>query len=193
MSASLAFSPDGNLIAAAALDRGTEIRDARSAQLVKRLPTPELSRSVAFSPDGSLLAVGQYDGTGRLYSTESWEPVGRPLQGHTQRITYVDFSADGRTLATASADGTVGLWDVGTQQPIGSPLTVKPNTFASAALSPDGSRLFAVSTRGPGISFDTAPEAWKRHACTVTGGGLTPEQWEEIVPEQDYISVCPSG
>ena len=193
LAASLAFSPDGNLIAAAALDRGTEIRDARSAELVKRLPTPELSRSVAFSPDGSLLAVGQYDGTGRLYSTESWEPVGRPLQGHKQRITYVDFSADGRTLATSSADGTVGLWDVGTQHPIGSPLTLKPNTFPSAALSPDGSRLFAVSTRGPGLSFDTAPEAWKRQACAVMGGGLTPEQWEEVVPEQEYISVCPPG
>ena len=96
-----------------------------------------------------------------------------------------------RTLATASADGTVGLWDVETQQPLGS-LTVEPDTFASAAFSPDGSRLFAVSTRGPGISFDTAPDAWSRHACAVTGG-LTPEQWEGIVPEQDYISVCPSG
>ena len=96
-------------------------------------------------------------------------------------------------LATASADGTVGLWDVGTQQPLGSPLVVEPNTFASAALSPVGSHLFAVSTRGRGISFDTAPEAWRRQACTVTAGGLTPEQWEEIVPEQDYVSACPSG
>jgi WD40 repeat protein/DNA-binding SARP family transcriptional activator len=192
--ASLAFSPDGRLLAVATTtERGTEIRDPRSGQLVRRLPAPGISRSVAFSADGSLLAVGQFDGTGQLYSTESWEPVGRPLQGHTQRITYVDFSPDGRTLATASADGTVALWDVGTQQPIGSALTVEPNTFASAALSPDGSSLFAVSTRGPGISLDTAPEAWRGHACTVSGGGLTPEQWEEIVPEQDYISGCPSG
>jgi WD40 repeat protein len=191
---SLAFSPDGRLIAAATgSERGTEIRDARSAQLVKRLPAPGVSRSVAFSPDGSLLAVGQYDGTGLLYSTESWEPVGRPLQGHTQRITYADFSPDGRMLATASADGTVGLWDVGTQQPVGSALTVEPNTFAAVALSPAGSRLFAVSTRGPGISLDTAPEAWRRHACTVAGGSLTPEEWEEIVPEQDYIETCPAG
>jgi hypothetical protein len=31
-----------------------------------------------------------------------------------------------------------------------------------------------------------------QHACAVAGG-LTPEQWAELVPEQDYISVCPSG
>jgi WD40 repeat protein len=96
-------------------------------------------------------------------------------------------------LATASADGTVGLWDVGTQQPIGSALTVEPNTFAAVALSPDGSDLFAVSTRGPGIRFDTDPRAWSAHACTVAGGSLTAEQWEEIVPEQDYQATCSPG
>jgi WD40 repeat protein len=193
LAGSLAFSPDGELLAAAALERGTEIRDARSARLVKRLPTEGLSRSVAFSPDGSLLAVGQYDGVGRLYSTESWQPFGGPLEGHTQRITYVDFSPDGRTLATSSADGTVALWDVETQQPIGPALRVEPDTFAAAAFAPTGSQLFAVSTRGDGIRFDTSPEAWSRHACTVAGGGLTPEQWADVVPDQEYRPICPSG
>jgi WD40 repeat protein len=188
---SLAFSPDGALIAIATAGDRTEIREAGSGELVKGIPNEGISRSVAFSPDGTLLAVGQYDGIGRLYSTASWEPVGRPLEGHNERITYVNFSPDGRTLATASADGTVGLWDVGTQQPLGSPLTLVPNTFAAAAVSPTDGRLYGVSTRGRGISLDTAPEAWRRHACTVTGGGLTPEEWEEIVPEQDYIEVCP--
>jgi WD40 repeat protein/DNA-binding SARP family transcriptional activator len=194
LSASLDFSPDGRLIAAAALERGTEIRDARSARLVERLPAKGVwSRSVAFSPDGTLLAVGEYDGTGRLYSTESWEPVGRPLVGHTQRITYVAFSPDGRTLATASADGTVGLWDAETQKPFGSPLTVAADTFAAAAFSPTDSHLFAVSTRGSGISLDASPGSWSRHACAVAGRGLSPEEWDEVVPERDYISVCPSG
>lgn len=37
------------------------------------------------------------------------------------------------------------------------------------------------------------PELWLQHACAVAGGGLTPEQWEEVVPEQDYVSACQPG
>ncbi len=147
----IAFSPDGELIAAAAGDRGTEILDARTGDLVKRLEVGKLagegdfSRSVAFSPDGNLLLVGQFNGTGRLFSTETWKQVGRPLRAHTARITFPEFSPDGRTLITASADGSVILWDVATQKQIGAPIEVEANSFVSAALSSDGKRLYAIS------------------------------------------------
>jgi WD40 repeat protein len=190
IAASLAFSPDGKLIAAAALDRGTEIYGVRSGTLVKRLPTEGLSRSVAFSPDGSLLAVGQYDGDGQIYSTESWAPLGRRLEGHTQRITFVEFATDGRMLATASADGTVRLWDVETRTPIGLQLRIVPETFVSAAFSPDGSQLFALSTRERGIRFTLDPEEWKRHACLVAGRELTAREWEDTLPGRPYRAVC---
>ena len=199
MAGSIAFSPDGRLIASAAVERGTDIFDARTGRLVKHLGIgdfsgqDDFSRSVAFSPGGDLLFVGQYDGRGQLYSTETWKPVGQPLEAHTARITFPEFSADGRTLVTAAADGTVVLWDVSTQKPIGAPLALEPNTFASAALSPDGSRLFAVSTSGPGISVDLSPEAWKRHACLVAGRELTAREWEEALPGRSYRAVCSGG
>jgi WD40 repeat protein/DNA-binding SARP family transcriptional activator len=196
---SIAFSPDGKLIAAAAIERGTNIRDVRTGRLVKRIGIGNLagqgdfSRSVTFSPDGDHLLVGQYNGTGRLYSTETWTQVGRSLEAQTARITFPEFSPDGRTLITAAADGTVVLWDVATQKPIGSPLALEPNTWVSAALSPDGSRLYAISTEGEGISFDMSPEAWKRHACLVAGRELTAAEWEEALPDRPYQSVCPGG
>jgi WD40 repeat protein/class 3 adenylate cyclase len=188
--ASLGFSPDGRVIALAAADGGTEVRDARSGKLVRRLPTEGLSRSVAFSPDGRLLAVGQFDGDGQLYSTDNWRPLGRRLEAHTQRITNVEFSRDGRTLATSSADGTVLLWDVETQEPIGSPLPVEPDTFVSAALSPDGSYVFAVSTALRGVRLHTDPEVWKRHACLVAGRELTQREWRDALPGRQYRTVC---
>jgi DNA-binding SARP family transcriptional activator/WD40 repeat protein len=187
---SIAFSPDSSLLAAAETEGGTEVREAGRGRLVKRLVTGDFARSVAFSPDGDLLFVGQYDGRGHLFSTTTWKPVGRPLEGHTARITSAQFAPDSHTLVTAAADGTVVLWDVRTQKPIGSPFALAPNTFASAALSRDGSRLFAVSTSGEGISFDMSPEAWKRHACLVAGRDLTAAEWNGALPGRPYRAVC---
>jgi WD40 repeat protein/DNA-binding SARP family transcriptional activator len=192
----IAFSPNGVLIAGAATYRGTDIRDVRTGKLVKRLEVGDLSgegdysRSVAFSPDGDLLFVGQFNGTGRLFSTETWKPVGRPLRAHTGRITFPEFSPDGRTLMTASADGTVVLWDVATQKPIGAPLEFRADTFVSAALGPDGKRLYAISTGEDGISFDMSPEAWKRHACLVAGRAISSGEWEQALPGRPYQAVC---
>jgi eukaryotic-like serine/threonine-protein kinase len=82
------------------------------------------------------------------------------------------------------------LWDVETQEPIGSPLAVEPDTFVSAAFSPDGARLYAVSTRRRGIRLETDPEAWKRHACLVSGRKLTAREWKDALPDRPYRTVC---
>jgi WD40 repeat protein len=150
----------------------------------------DFSRSVTFSPDGELLFVGQYNGTGRLFSTETWRPVGLPLESQTARITFPEFTPDGRTLMTAAADGTVVLWDVETHKMIGSPLQLKPNAFTSAALSPNGSRLYAITTGNDGLSLDLSTEAWKRHACLVAGRQLTGDEWDEALPDRPYQTVC---
>jgi WD40 repeat protein len=109
----------------------------------------------------------------------------------------VAFSPDGRTLATTSDNGTVGLWDVESQALIGSPLpagsTEALETGPTTRFAPDGSRLFAVYDDGSAIRWEVDPDVWRQRACVIAGGGLTPDEWEEVVPEQDYIEVCPSG
>ncbi len=192
-SASLDFSPDGELLAAAGRGRPTEIRKARSGKLVAKLHTAEWGRSVAFSPDGSLVATGDFVGGGQLWSTETWEPVGRPLEAHEGRIVTLDFARDGRTLASASEDGTVVLWDVDTRTPVGSPLTVETNGWVSAAFTPDGSQLFAVSDRGRGVRFDVSLEAWKRHACRVAGREFTARELADALVDRPYGDLCPPG
>jgi WD40 repeat protein len=188
---SVAFSPNGELLAAAGRERPTQIRNARTGEHVARLHTVADGRSVAFSPDGSLVATGDWDGRAQLWSTETWRPVGRPLEGHEERILTLDFSPDGRTLASGNEDGTVVLWDVDARAPLGSPLTVDANRWVSAAFTPDGSHLFAVSDRGRGVRFDVRPEAWTRHACRVAGREFTARELDEVLGDRSYRDVCP--
>ena len=199
----LDFSPDGSQLAIAFGARrglsgraagrgdpdGVEVRDVRSDETLATLRADEVG-SVAFSPDGRLLAGGQLDGNVLLWAADGWGRVGAPLASSGGEFPSVAFSPDGRTLAKSDRDGGVALWDVESQQPIGSPLPGLPDAWTTARFAPDGDRLFAVSDTGRAIRWEVDPRLWLRHACALAGGGLTPEQWEEIVPEQDYRQVC---
>jgi WD40 repeat protein len=192
--ASMVFSPDSRLLVAATKSgEGTEIRDARDGRLVARLPSNDRVRSVAFAPDGTMLATGQYDGEGRLWSTDTWKPIGPPLKGHVGRLLELEFSRDGTLLASAGADGTVALWDVKTQQRLGLPLTVEADTYIATTFTPDGSRLFAVSEGRRGVRWDVSVDSWKRHACRVAGRDLTAREWRDALPDRHYQAVCASS
>jgi WD40 repeat protein len=198
----LAFSPDGARLAipfGAVLAKGgdgVEVREVESGRRVARLPIAGEVRTVAFSPDGGLLAGGQLDGAALLWATDGWQHVGAPLALREATALKVAFSPDARTLASSHADGAVVLWDVPSQQSIGSPLALPGSPrelYTTALFSPDGNRLFALHEDGRAFRWEVDPAAWRKHACAVVGGSLTREQWEKIVPKQDYISVCPSS
>jgi WD40 repeat protein len=146
--------------------------------------------SVAFSPDGSLLAGGELDGDVLLWAADGWGRVGASLASGGIAPS-VAFSPDGRALSTSDDRGAVALWDVESQQAVGPPLPGLPDARTTARFTPDGDRLFAVSDAGRAIRWEVDPELWLQQACALAGGGPTPEQWAELVPEQDYRHVCP--
>ena len=195
----LAFSPDGSQLAipfgaAHATRDGIEVRDVGTGASVATLHTDDELRSVAFSPDGRLLAGGQVNGEILLWETDGWTRVGAALPPGGGQVLAVAFASDGRTLAGSYAEAEVALWDVESQQAIGSlPVPGGPDAWFTARFTPDGSRLFVLTDYGNAFRWEVDPAAWRRQACVVAGAGPTPEQWEQVVPEQDYISVCPSG
>ena len=108
---SLAFSHDGQRIAAGTEDRGVVVLEAGSGATVATFDGHnERVVAVAFGPDGKQLATGSSDGTAKIWNLVD-KRESRTL-GHKAGVTSLAFSPDGRRLASGSSDNAVNLWDL---------------------------------------------------------------------------------
>ncbi|MHC4406221.1 MAG: WD40 repeat domain-containing protein [Planctomycetota bacterium] len=141
---SIAFSPDGSLVASGNLDRVVTVWEVATGKLRYTLAGHGWDvRCVAFSPDGSILASSSKDTTVKLWDAATGE-LRDTLQGHTGDVWGLAFSPDGATLASAGFDNTVILWDVASGELQGT-LTGHTGGIWSLAFSPDGSLLASAS------------------------------------------------
>jgi WD40 repeat protein len=110
---SVAFAPEGQIVASASGDRTIKLWDLTTGaeRATLRGHTDQVD-TVAFSPDGKLLASASHDQTVRLWNLATLNEHAI-FQGHANRVTYVAFSPGGQWLASGSYDKTVRLWPVG--------------------------------------------------------------------------------
>jgi WD40 repeat protein len=108
--AALAFSPDGQTLAAPCYDSTIKLWEVstRRERTTLRGHADQVN-AVAFAPDGKLLASASHDRTVRLWDLASASERAI-FHGHAGAITSVAFSPDGQWVASGSYDKTVRLW-----------------------------------------------------------------------------------
>lgn len=111
---SINISPDGHTLvtgASAITDGKIKVWNLRTGKVLHTLPGSKQGVSaVAISPDSSVFAFGSNDGTLKILSLRTGEPV--KIFRNLGKVWSVAFASDGRTLVSAQEDGTIKIWQV---------------------------------------------------------------------------------
>ena len=136
---SIAFSPDGELLAGGDTRGTTHLWDVVTGEIKDTLPGNTIILDTAFSPDGKLLAIAGSDGSIRLWDVDN-DIIHDTLKDRVVNIRSIAFSPDGKTLASGDLNNAVHLWDVRIGK-IRHTFTEHQGWVQSVAFSPDGNTL----------------------------------------------------
>jgi WD40 repeat protein len=149
---SLAFSPDGRILAIGAPGRIVRLVDASSASELEPVEPEggDNASQVAISPDGQYLAAGGPGGTVTIWDRATRRRLGA-LVG-CDGVTSLGFAPDGSTLAAGYTTGRVRLWAIPSGIERKALAAQAPRCGVTAlAFSPDGTSLAAASKLGGGV------------------------------------------
>ena len=200
---SLAFSPDGKILATGGVETKSNLDQMISAQMgqqgQKRSKNQQPPDPDDFMKNMKVEAIGQVV----LWDTTTGQQIGE-LKAHGKGVTQVAFSRDGRLLASSSSDNSIKIWDVAAQRELRT-LTGHTTNVDSIDFSPDGRLLASASDDGATFLWDANTG---EHLLTlislddggewmvVTPQGLfdgTPVSWNQILwrYNQDTFNVAP--
>ncbi|MGA5356359.1 hypothetical protein [Streptomyces purpurascens] len=189
----VAFSPDGQLLAAATL-LGVQVLETETWRHV----TPPFGRSVghwathvAFSPDGRLLAFAGNAGARniQLWDVHSRVLHGKPWDCRTGTVSALAFSPDGRWLAVASEELEVSVWDITGDHPVETARLTDTEQAEDVKFSATGTMLAVCGDNGASL-WET--RTWKESplsSVTTRAAAFAPDGETLALLHRDSVTL----
>ena len=141
---SVAFAPDGKILASASDDKTIKLWNSATGQEIRTLTGhSNWIWSIAFSPNSKILASSGADKTIKLWDVATGNLI-NTFKGHTQGVSSIAFSPNGKQLASSSLDKTIKIWDVASAKEIRT-LEGHSQAVDNIIFSPDGATLASGS------------------------------------------------
>lgn len=204
---SIAFSPDGQWLAAAGADQGVLVWDLASGSLdeiqavsPRQIGSLQSVVQVAFSPDGRWLAAGDLEGRVLAASLDDQRRTALNAIHLEERVlSFRLFSAavsslvfidEGCTLLSSSVGGEMNAWELCSGRQAGyDVLGLSPPVFNRAVLAQNGQRAAALLQTG-------APADGGRLRAWNLGGGAPGARWSDLpvaLPVSASLAISPDS
>lgn len=144
---SLAFSPNGSLLAAGSQDGMVLVWDVKKGQAPLHTLGTGSNKvwKLAFSPDGQTLASGNEGGQLILWDVASGQAYYRYRFTDESDVTGIAFSPSGEQLYVSLHDGVIGYWGALGAKPSAPAISRTDNKIIQMALEDNGATLITTS------------------------------------------------
>jgi WD40 repeat protein/serine/threonine protein kinase len=123
--------------------------------------------SSELSPDGARLLTASADGTARIWSVATHQPL-TVLKGHADWVVEATYNPRGDRVLTVGRDGTAKIWRDGVEERL---LEGHGGALTSGAWSPDGDWVATSSTDGTvrvwSVTSTAQPRVFRGHSAEV--------------------------